>query len=697
MMLQNRMFRCPARALCFALWAVLSAVACSSESSDAPTQIVVTVDSDLAVPGELDTVRIQVVGHGKSDPADADLRKQGLPRTLGLVHDSGPLGPLTIRASGLLDGKVVIEKEVLTSFVEHSTSLLTIELESACKGLFCGDGLTCEHGTCVSTPVVGGMDGDGDDAGPIDLGDAGQQGQPDGGEPPAGDAGAGDPGSAPTCTIALPAEGDAYQVGKKFPLEGSCTDPESGAVLNGLSWNSNIDGALATGARADGTLGSAGDHQLTLCARDPRDGDVSGCAMVTVRATTTPQPTATITSVSQQQSTNDPFDINGEIALVGEGSGAGVTLSWRDNIQGDVGDGAEQALATPEVGRHKVELIATDRNGVRAVVSREFVVLANGQSSLVQEFTTANATLSMAGGASVGDLSADQSGRAYAASEQGPLYTFDPSDDKSDATVAIDTPPLRAVVKDVDFAESAGLVYAATADGLTVCNYVMALGIGALCTTYSGSDFPSDDLRSVLRVRGSDDKDHLLVGTVDGLFIPQSLSGDDQGTTKFEGRRINAIAGSNNLAWLATDKGLIRFNPASNLGIFVIGNGAPTVELSDVTVDATGKVWVSSGVGLARLTVSDGKWQSYDTDDGLPTNHVNAVAVARVSVDGDPRDVVWAATDAGLARFDPGYGSFVTFTTADGLPSAKVLDVLVLADGTKLIGTDAGIAVYTGR
>ena len=60
-------------------------------------------------------------------------------------------------------------------------------------------------------------------------------------------------------------------------------------------------------------------------------------------------------------------------------------------------------------------------------------------------------------------------------------------------------------------------------------------------------------------------------------------------------------------------------------------------------------------------------------------------------------DVLAEATDAGLARFDPGYGSFVTFTTADGLPSAKVLDVLVLADGTKLIGTDAGIAVYTGR
>jgi hypothetical protein len=670
-------------------------LACSADKTNAPTQIVVTVDSDLAVPGDIDSVRIQVVGNGKSDVADADLTKEPLPRTLGLVHSSGPLGPITIRATGLLAGEPVVEREVVTSFVEHSTSLLTIALESACKGVFCQDGLTCDHGVCDTTPVVGPHpDEPGDDAGasePDQDGSISSDDNGDAGMDPGADSGTGSPGGAPSCVIDLPAEGDAYQVGKKVTLQGSCSDPEQGALSRGLTWTSNLDGAL-TAASGQTTLTSVGDHQLKLCAVDPEDASVMGCASVMVKVTSTPQPAATITDVSQAGSMSDPFDPSAEVAFSGEGSGAGVTLAWTDSMQGTVGDGAQETLAAPAVGRHRVTLTVTDRDGQSASVTRDFVVLAPDEKSLVDAFTKANDTLASAGGASVAELGSDDKGRAYAASNEGTLYTFDPTDPSADASLALDNPPLRGVVHGMDFAESNSLAYFASADGLTVCTYVSLTGLSSLCNSFTGSNLKSDDILSVLRMTGSDNKDHLLVGTESGVMIAKSLSGDNQGDVKLENRKINAIAPSAGIAWLATDGGLYRLNPATGSTLSINGAGAPSAALSGAAVDSKGAVWVSTAGGLYQFTPGDNHWRSFHTSDGLADDQVNDVAISRVTIDDEQRDVVWAATAGGVSRLDPAIGTFVTLGTADGLPSDEVLDVLVLSDGTKLFGTDAGIA-----
>ncbi len=119
-------------------------VACGS---DGMTQIEVTIDSDLEVPAELDRVRIEVLGV-RTRSAEADLAEEGLPRTIGLYHSEGPLGPFSVRVGGFKGTTLVIEKTVETSFVRGKTIPLHVRLDRACKDLRCPSGQTCEQGVC---------------------------------------------------------------------------------------------------------------------------------------------------------------------------------------------------------------------------------------------------------------------------------------------------------------------------------------------------------------------------------------------------------------------------------------------------------------------------------------------------------------------------------------------------------------------
>ncbi len=148
------------------------------------TQIEVTIDSDLTVPTELDRVVMDVLGV-KTLTAEADLTEEGLPRTIGLYHGAGPLGPFAVRVSGFKGTTLVIEKTVETSFVEGKTTKLLILLERACKDLRCADGQTCDEGTChdVRPDEDGGvLPQPADDGGVIDP-DAGTETTADGGMP----------------------------------------------------------------------------------------------------------------------------------------------------------------------------------------------------------------------------------------------------------------------------------------------------------------------------------------------------------------------------------------------------------------------------------------------------------------------------------------------------------------------------------
>jgi hypothetical protein len=99
---------CALLAVCIAI-----ATACAADR----TQVVVVVDSDFTVPTELDGVRVEITSpDGTMRTSTGDLRAQGLPRTVTLVHEGGPLGPFRVHAEGMLAGTPRVERNAMFSF-----------------------------------------------------------------------------------------------------------------------------------------------------------------------------------------------------------------------------------------------------------------------------------------------------------------------------------------------------------------------------------------------------------------------------------------------------------------------------------------------------------------------------------------------------------------------------------------------------
>jgi len=124
-----------------------------------PTQLLVVVNTDLAVPAEVDEVRIRVRGPGSDPPredrsvslTDAPGR---LPASFGVApRDGDPDRRVTVAADALLDGAVVVTTSAATAFVEQKTLRLDLFLARGCRNVTCPEGQTCRDEGCESVDV----------------------------------------------------------------------------------------------------------------------------------------------------------------------------------------------------------------------------------------------------------------------------------------------------------------------------------------------------------------------------------------------------------------------------------------------------------------------------------------------------------------------------------------------------------------
>ena len=110
--------------------------------------------------------------------------------------------------------------------------------------------------------------------------------------------------------------------------------------------------------------------------------------------------------------------------------------------------------------------------------------------------------------------------------------------------------------------------------------------------------------------------------------------------------------------------------------------------LRDVSVLAMaqsddGALWFGTNEsGLKRY--DSGRWETFTTEDGLPSNRVQVISFAR---DG----TVWIGTPAGAAFRDAGR-KWRVFTEREGLPNNYVVDICIAADGAIWVGTRGGVA-----
>ena len=136
-----------------AVLAVFALCGCATEL----TEIIVIVDSELAVPGELDEIVVTTEGaSGLPKGASANLAGAGaasMPVTVGLRPGGAYDGPVTIRVRGRHAGDERVSAQVHTRFIAGARLVLRIDLASECVRILCGDEATCRNGFCVPYEV----------------------------------------------------------------------------------------------------------------------------------------------------------------------------------------------------------------------------------------------------------------------------------------------------------------------------------------------------------------------------------------------------------------------------------------------------------------------------------------------------------------------------------------------------------------
>ena len=163
------------------------------------------------------------------------------------------------------------------------------------------------------------------------------------------------------------------------------------------------------------------------------------------------------------------------------------------------------------------------------------------------------------------------------------------------------------------------------------------------------------------------------------LFIHQSR---DRWSVFSAGTTVNKLAADEQLVWIATDDGAIRFDSgtqrSSALGM---ADGLPSQAVSAIAADDQ-YVWLATNKGVARYRKLDRTVRAYTDEDGLPHRAVNdALAIGRQ---------VWFATRGGLALYDRETDGLRAFTTADGLGSDDVQELYQVGDDL-WCRTDAGL------
>ena len=138
--------------------AALSLAGCAAKD---PTQIVLVIDSDISIPGELDRFTIKIERNGvvrtfleyDLDPSHTASVK--LPATLSLVADKDLAQQVTITVTGLYKTRELLVRQARLPFADNRVLMLRLDLLRKCayRAKPCPPGTTCTKDGCKAIDV----------------------------------------------------------------------------------------------------------------------------------------------------------------------------------------------------------------------------------------------------------------------------------------------------------------------------------------------------------------------------------------------------------------------------------------------------------------------------------------------------------------------------------------------------------------
>jgi C1A family cysteine protease len=175
------------------------------------------------------------------------------------------------------------------------------------------------------------------------------------------------PNISPTVTITAPSNGLEFPYQQKITLKATAVDPDSNLTPT-VTWASDKDGLLGTGAQLEVQFNSVGSRKITAVAADANNG-YSDAASITITGINKP-PVASI----QFPLASTTIYKGVALVLLGEGqdndTGNGFpsvlpcsSLAWKSSKDGDLGTGCDLEATFNTLGSRTITLTVTDSNG----------------------------------------------------------------------------------------------------------------------------------------------------------------------------------------------------------------------------------------------------------------------------------------------------------------------------------------------
>jgi hypothetical protein len=177
-----------------------------------------------------------------------------------------------------------------------------------------------------------------------------------------------DANTAPVVAITSPADGSSSTETDPVTFTGTATDGEDGDLAASLTWTSDLDGAIGTGATFALTTLSVGTHVITASVVDSHGAGGSALISLTVNPNTAPNVSIAAPAQLSTSLIGEPLTFSGSASDLEDGD-LSASLAWESDLDGPIGSGAGFTTSTLSEGVHEVTATAIDSHGLPGAAS----------------------------------------------------------------------------------------------------------------------------------------------------------------------------------------------------------------------------------------------------------------------------------------------------------------------------------------
>jgi hypothetical protein len=180
--------------------------------------------------------------------------------------------------------------------------------------------------------------------------------------------------TSPDVTITAPPDGTVVAEGASITLQGAATDLEDGNLSANLSWLSNLDGQLGSGASMTRSDLSPGTHTITAFVTDSGGLGASDQIALAVSANTPPIVTITAPPDATIIEFGETIAFTATAADAQDGD-LSAGLVWTSDRDGPLGTGAAIATSDLSRGLHGITASVTDAGGLTSSAATNLEVV----------------------------------------------------------------------------------------------------------------------------------------------------------------------------------------------------------------------------------------------------------------------------------------------------------------------------------